>query len=57
MKLRIYDVVTGQILQIIDGANNEICESIASDAGYDLDLYGWTYCDEVSPGYVDVNNL
>lgn len=52
MTIKIYNVETGEIVAQYTADNNAACERWADNEGYDLDLYGWTYCNEIKPGYV-----
>lgn len=46
MKLYIYSVDTREIVQTIEGETNQECESLALEANYDEDMYGWSYTNE-----------
>jgi hypothetical protein len=56
MEIKIYNVDTGEIVSRHTADSNAECEAWADDQGYDTDQYGWTYCNEIRPGYVDVAN-
>ncbi len=43
MELYIYDTETKEIAGTVTGETNEECEKKATEANWDLDLYGWTY--------------
>ncbi len=45
MTMYVYNPDTMQVITVIHGTDNEECEAIADDMGYNDDQYGWTYCD------------
>lgn len=45
MKMYIYEVESNEIVAIVIAEDNETCESIATNHGYEREELGWAYND------------
>ena len=43
MKFYVYEVETNEVVEVIEGKNNEECERKFDESNYDDEIYGATY--------------